>query len=104
MRRGGWTWYTGAAGWLYRAGIEWILGLQKVGNRLRIDPCIARDWREYSITYRFGGTVYEILVRNPAGVMRGVKQLDVDGLPARPEDGIELIDDGRRRTVNVVLG
>jgi cyclic beta-1,2-glucan synthetase len=104
VRRGGWTWYTGAAGWLYRAGIEWILGLQKVGNRLRIDPCIARDWREYSITYRFGGTVYEILVRNPAGVMRGVKQIDVDGLPARPEDGIELIDDGRRRTVNVVLG
>jgi cyclic beta-1,2-glucan synthetase len=104
VRRGGWTWYTGAAGWLYRAGIEWILGLQKEGNRLRIDPCIARDWREYSITYRFGGTVYEILVRNPAGVMRGVKQLDVDGLPARPEDGIELIDDGRRRTVNVVLG
>ncbi len=43
--RGGWTWYTGAAGWLYRLGLEWILGFQKRGSALRIDPCIPKDWK-----------------------------------------------------------
>ena len=47
--RGGWTWYTGAAGWLYRAGLEWILGFRKQGSALRIDPCIPRDWKRFEI-------------------------------------------------------
>jgi cyclic beta-1,2-glucan synthetase len=104
VRRGGWTWYTGAAGWLYRAGTQWILGLTKAGNRLHLDPCIPRDWREYTITYRFGATLYEIVVKNPDGVMRGVQRIEVDGTAQDVERGVELIDDGRRRAVLVVLG
>ena len=49
--RGGWTWYTGSAGWMYRAGLESILGFQLSGDRLRIDPCVPRGWREFEITY-----------------------------------------------------
>jgi cyclic beta-1,2-glucan synthetase len=52
--RGGWTWYTGAAGWLHRAGVEWILGFRKEGSALRIDPCIPRGWPGFAITYRHG--------------------------------------------------
>jgi cyclic beta-1,2-glucan synthetase len=104
VRRGGWTWYTGAAGWLYRAGTEWILGLSKVASRLHLDPCIPREWREYSIVYRFGATLYEIAVKNPDGVMRGVKRIEVDGTAQEVGQGIELVDDGRRRSVLVVLG
>src|SRR5690606_30263513 len=50
----GWTWYTGAAGWMYQAGIEWILGLRRRGTRLYISPCIPSEWPEYSVHYRFG--------------------------------------------------
>jgi cyclic beta-1,2-glucan synthetase len=63
--RAGWTWYTGAAGWLYRAGLEWILGFRKRGAALCIDPCIPRDWERFEITYRHGGSVYRITVENP---------------------------------------
>jgi len=104
VRRGGWTWYTGAAGWLYRAGTEWILGLTKVGTRLHFNPCIPREWREYTLSYRFGATPYEILVTNPDGVMRGVKRVEMDGTDMDPASGVELIDDGRPRAVRVVLG
>ena len=80
--RGGWTWYTGAAGWLYRAGLEWILGFRKQGSALRIDPCIPRDWKRFEITYRHGGTLYRITVENPKGVCRGVSRVSLDGDPA----------------------
>ncbi len=104
VRRGGWTWYTGAAGWLYRAGTEWMLGLSKVAGRLHLNPCIPREWREYAMTYRHGATLYEILVKNPDGVMRGVKRIEIDGVAVETDGGIELVDDGRRRAVQVVLG
>jgi cyclic beta-1,2-glucan synthetase len=60
--RGGWTWYTGAAGWLYRAGIEAILGFRREGNKLRVKPCIPGDWSEFSVHYKFGSTRYEFIV------------------------------------------
>ena len=50
--RGGWTWYTGSAGWMYRLGIEAILGLQRTGQELRLDPCIPKQWTGYTMTYR----------------------------------------------------
>jgi cyclic beta-1,2-glucan synthetase len=76
--RGGWTWYTGAAGWLYRAGLEWILGFRKQGSALCIDPCIPRDWKSFKVTYRHGGTRYRISVENPKGVCRGVSRIILD--------------------------
>ncbi len=102
--RGGWTWYTGAAGWLHRAGLEWILGLRKRGSTLRIDPCIPRQWKGFEITYRHGGAVYRIAVENPKGVCRGVSAISLDGNELAGEMAIPLSDDGREHQVRVVLG
>jgi cyclic beta-1,2-glucan synthetase len=101
--RGGWTWYTGSSGWMYRAGLESILGFQLRGARLKIDPCVPRWWREFEINYRHGATRYHIKVENPHGVSRGVAALEVDGVALGTED-IPLADDGARHSVRVVLG
>ena len=60
LGRGGWTWYTGSASWLYRVGLEAILGFTKRGETLEIDPCIPSDWKEFSIEYRQGDSMYSI--------------------------------------------
>ncbi len=70
---GGWTWYTGSAGWMYRLGVEAILGITRKANALIIDPCIPVNWPGYQITYRFGTTIYHIHVENPQGVNRGIR-------------------------------
>ena len=104
-RRGGWTWYTGAAGWLYRAGLESILGLTRRGDVLHLAPCIPPHWPGFRIRYRFGTTDYEISVENPRRVARGVARIDVDGVGLEsPEQGIVLSDDGQPRRVSVVMG
>jgi cyclic beta-1,2-glucan synthetase len=102
--RGGWTWYTGAAGWLYRAGLEWILGFRKRGSALCIDPCIPREWQRFEIDYRHGGTLYRIAVENPNGVSRGVSRVSLDGTPLSGEALVPLSDDGGEHQVQVVLG
>jgi cyclic beta-1,2-glucan synthetase len=102
--RGGWTWYTGAAGWLYRAGMEWILGFRKRGNALHIDPCIPRSWKRFEITYRHGDTVYLISVDNRKGVCRGVSRVSLDGTSLSEDALVPLSDDGREHRVEVVLG
>jgi hypothetical protein len=60
--RGGWSWYTGATAWLYRAGLESIFGFRKRGSTLSIDPCIPREWKGFEIVYRHGSTLYRIKV------------------------------------------
>ena len=102
--RGGWTWYTGAAGWLHRAGLEWILGLRKRGSALQIDPCIPRAWKGFEITYRHGRTLYRITVENPKGVCRGVSRISLDGAQLPGESLVPLSDDGREHQLRVVLG
>jgi len=105
VRRGGWTWYTGAAGWLYRAGLENILGLSRRGGVLHVAPCIPPRWSGFRVRYRHGATTYEISVDNPHGVTRGVARLDLDGVRLdSPEQGIALRDDGQPHRVKVVLG
>jgi cyclic beta-1,2-glucan synthetase len=79
LGRGGWTWYTGSASWLYRVGLEGILGFKKRGESIELNPCIPRSWKEFSIDYRYGDSTYSISVRNPDGVQRGVKSVTVDG-------------------------
>ena len=101
--RGGWTWYTGSAAWMYRAGLESILGFQLKGDRLLIDPCIPRDWREFAITCRRGTTRYQIKVENPHGVCRGVARLEIDGKIQQSSE-ITLSGDGQRHDIHVVLG
>jgi cyclic beta-1,2-glucan synthetase len=101
--RGGWTWYTGAAGWLYRTGLESLLGLRRQGATFAIDPCIPASWPQYAITWRFGAARYEITVTNPEHRCRGVAEAELDGSPVDPA-AIPLVDDGAAHVVRVVLG
>jgi len=101
--RGGWTWYTGSAGWLYRLGVEMLLGLRRAGNHLTITPCIPPDWPGYAAWYRYGETVYHIRVENPCGVTSGVASVRVDG--EMMLDGHVVLDDnGGTHVVHVMLG
>jgi cyclic beta-1,2-glucan synthetase len=101
--RGGWTWYTGSAGWMYRAGLESILGFKLQHERLEIDPCVPRWWHDFEITYRRGRAVYRIKVENPLGVNRGVVSVEVDGTDQK-DKAITLIDDEKTHNVRVVMG
>ncbi len=97
--RGGWTWYTGSASWMYRVGLESILGFVKRGNTLRIDPRVPASWSEYSIDYRFGETLYAITVR--AGKAGSPLRVSMDGVELVSLE-ILLVDDGRRREIVVL--
>ena len=101
LGRGGWTWYTGSASWLYRVGLEAILGFRKIGETLEIDPCVPSTWKEFSITYRYGDATYEIRVRNPSGISKGIASTIVDGVGA---DRVKLAADGRRHSVEITMG
>jgi len=103
--RGGWTWYTGSAGWMYRAGLEWILGFRVRGKTLLFDPCIPSKWPGFEIVYRYGSTRYEVAVENPRGVSRGVSSVELDGkaLAGRPAQ-IALADDRVTHRVRIILG
>jgi cyclic beta-1,2-glucan synthetase len=102
--RGGWTWYTGAAGWLYRAGLEWLLGFRVRGMTLWIDPCIPRNWPGYSIEFRYHSAVYKIKVENPASVTRGVALTELDGKLLAGSANIPLVDDGATHNIRIMLG
>jgi cyclic beta-1,2-glucan synthetase len=101
--RGGWTWYTGSAGWLYRAGIEAILGLLVQGAFLRLDPCIPREWPGFEIVYRYRSARYEIAVENPRGVHRGVSSIELDGQALPAGALIPLADDGQAHKLRVII-
>ncbi len=103
--RGGWTWYTGSAGWLYRAGLEWILGLLRHGDELLLDPCIPRGWPGFELTVQHGAARYRITVENPHHVVRGIAAAELDGaaLTERPLR-IRLADDGAEHIVRVTMG
>ena len=101
--RGGWTWYTGSASWLYRVALESMLGLQLHGSYFTIEPCIPRDWAGYQIVYRRGRTSYRIRVENPAHVCSRVTRVRVDG--AEVVSGrVPLENDEREHDVQVTLG
>jgi cyclic beta-1,2-glucan synthetase len=102
--RGGWTWYTGSAGWLYRAGLEWILGFRVRGQMLSIDPCIPRNWPGYSIRFRYHSATYKITLENPLRLSRGIASISVDGKKLAGGASIPLADDGVEHLVLVVLG
>lgn len=94
--RGGWTWYTGSAAWLYRAGLEAILGFHLQGQTLQMTPCIPTRWSHFSLVYRHGSARYELEVQNPDHVESGIVSSTLDGQRVRADpDRIDLIDDGR---------
>ncbi len=101
--RGGWTWYTGSAGWMYRAAVEWILGFRLRGATLHLDPCVPRAWRGYKISFRYHSARYELAVENPHGATFGVASIELDGQQIAARE-IPLADDGRTHAIRVVLG
>ncbi|CAN5674647.1 hypothetical protein BH10BDE1_BH10BDE1_16770 [soil metagenome] len=101
---GGWTWYTGAAGWLYRTGVDTTLGIQiRGGNTMRIDPTLPTNWPGYEATYKYRSSVYEIKIENSSGLSHGVKSVFVDGFKVDPSVAFPLIDDGKTHDVRVVI-
>ena len=103
IRRGGWTWYTGSAAWMYRLGLEAILGFNKIGDSLNINPVIPPDWDGFEIRYRYKESIYQIKVQNPHHVASNVLTIELDG--RLMDDGmIHLIDDQQEHQVIVIMG
>ena len=96
--RGGWTWYTGSAGWMYRLILESLLGLTVDSNQLRIVPCIPRDWRSFKILYRYHDTTYRIMVLQTAASEES--GLTLDGVPVSGP-AITMVDDTLAHAVEV---
>ena len=94
--RGGWTWYTGSASWMYRVALEAILGFRKTGDTLRLEPCVPSGWPGFTIEYRYGASRYTIEVKM-SGDAPGVT---VDGRRIEG-DAIPLVDDGHGHSVLV---
>ncbi len=98
--RGGWTWYTGSAGWMYRLITESLLGLHLEIDRLRVEPRIPASWRDFVIHYRHRETVYHIYVANHGGPVRAVRCDGVD----QTDNSIPLQDDRRDHRVEIEMG
>ncbi|MCK9432745.1 MAG: cyclic beta 1-2 glucan synthetase, partial [Candidatus Omnitrophica bacterium] len=97
--RGGWTWYTGSAGWMYRLILESLLGVKREGNRLSLTPCIPDDWDVFNIRYRYGKTIYHIFVMR-AQTSESKKMVTIDGVE-QSEGIILLADDDKEHKVDV---
>jgi cellobiose phosphorylase len=101
--RGGWTWYTGAAGWMYRLTVETLLGLQLEVDQLRIAPCIPAHWPAYKVRYRYRETLYHLTIRNDGETAAQARRITLDGVVIEGTT-IPLVDDRRDHQVEVVLG
>ncbi|MCM8769388.1 MAG: hypothetical protein NC911_06955 [Candidatus Omnitrophica bacterium] len=99
--RGGWTWYTGAAGWMYQLILEWLLGLKRRGNQIEISPCIPREWPSYAIYYRYGRSMYRLNIQRKGPGMN-VVGIRIDG-EQQPERSFCLVDDSREHNVEIWL-
>ena len=99
--RGGWTWYTGSAGWMYRLLVESLLGLRREGDTLRIAPCIPAEWTTFRLRYRYRETLYDIMVTQT--IDQGTRQgVSVDGIDA--DDGaVHLVDDRQDHRIAVTI-
>lgn len=104
--RGGWSWYTGAAGWMYQLALETLLGLTLAGDRLLIAPCIPANWQSYSVRYRYRETLYHITFScdgEPSGQVQSITLDGVELTDAKVTQAIPLLDDHKSHTVEVVL-
>jgi cyclic beta-1,2-glucan synthetase len=100
--RGGWSWYTGSAAWLYRTGLESILGLKRTRNLLTLDPCIPPEWSGFEIKYVYGSASYLIVVENRRDQGRGIDSVWVDGHQSDAAT-VTLVDDGQSHDVRVFM-
>ena len=104
--RGGWTWYTGAAGWMYQLALETLLGLTLAGDRLLIEPCIPTDWKSYKVHYRYHSTIYHITFNCADEQATQVKSITLNGVEvinAKLDKAIPLLDDHGEHHVEVTL-
>jgi len=100
--RGGWSWYTGSAGWMQRAGMEGILGIRVLDDLLHLDPCIPRDWPGFEATITWRTARYRIMVANPGRGSKGVARIRLDGAD-RPPGPVALVDDGGTHLVEATM-
>ncbi|EQD66216.1 Cellobiose phosphorylase, partial [mine drainage metagenome] len=96
---GGWSWYTGSAGWMYRLIVESLLGLRREGEHLRLAPVLPADWRSFDLDYRYRDTIYRITVLQTDD-LDGGDQLSLDGT-VQEQQSIVLIDDGLEHRVEI---
>jgi len=101
--RGGWTWYTGSAGWMYQAAIQSLLGLRRHGATMSVNPCIPMVWPQYSLDWIVGRMRYRFTVSNPEHRSQGIRSAELDGV-AVDARAIPLEDDGGGHEVTIVLG
>ena len=103
--RGGWSWYTGAAGWMHRAAVEYVLGVRVEGHDLCLAPCIPKYWPRFEMTMKHGEDSYQIIVENPDGVCEGVAWAEYDGVvvDARPLR-LSMRNDGQAHQIRIILG
>jgi len=101
--RGGWSWYTGAAAWTWRLGVEGILGIRRVDGGVRIDPCIPTSWGRAEVRIRGSVGTIVVSIEDPDGVGKGVLEVKVDGIPVR-DAAVRFPDDGSERRVVIRLG
>ena len=103
--RGGWTWYTGSAGWMYRAGVEGLVGLTRTADTLRLNPCFPKAWPEVTATVTLGNARFRIVILNPHRVGRGISSAQMDGAELHVgKDGISIPMADGDHVVTVVLG
>ena len=104
--RAGWSWYTGSAGWMHRAGIESIIGLTRQGDTLWFDPCIPPHWPEVAVTVRQGDATVQVSILNPAHVSHGIANAEIDGqpIPVTGTGAFRLPFQGRSLTLRLTLG
>jgi cyclic beta-1,2-glucan synthetase len=100
--RGGWTWYTGSASWLYRVAVEYILGLKLHGDHFTLEPCIPSHWPNYALSFRHGETTYGISVENDHGGTCRVESVVLDGQTVQ-SGKVPLLKDGQKHEVRVTL-
>ncbi|MBL7661248.1 carbohydrate-binding protein [bacterium] len=81
--RGGWSWYSGSASWLYQVGLEWIVGLKVKADGFTLDPVIPEDWAQFSVNWKRQGQVFKISLENPSRRERGVKEISINGEKVR---------------------
>jgi cyclic beta-1,2-glucan synthetase len=103
--RGGWTWYTGSAGWMYRAGIEGIIGLTRRGNILCLNPCLPASWPELTLTITLGAASYAVSILNPDLTGRGIRSAILNGMTVDVsfEDLSFPVQDGKHELI-IILG
>ncbi len=101
--RGGWTWYTGSASWMYRAWVEEVLGFKLRANSFRVEPNVSREWTSFGLRYRFGSSTYVVRIENPEGAERGVLWVELDGARLESND-VPLHDDNGEHEVTVRMG